>query len=93
MVDSLTAAERETVITTDDASDTVMIWTAQRRHINRMRSKDAFTETGSGHYGSSEWATFTIAADDWNPATGAKRRRKPLTDEQRAELTERLQHP
>lgn len=89
MSDSLTAAERETTVTTTDADDTVRIWTAQRRHIGRMRRHDAFTEVKTGTIGGSEWAEFTIPADQWNPASGAKRKSN-LTDEQRQASAARL---
>lgn len=87
--DSLSSDERETVITVTDADQSVHIWTAQRRHITRMRKHDSFTETGSGYHGTTEWASFTIPARDWNPASGAKRKRN-LTDEQRQALADRL---
>lgn len=88
--DSLSSDERETVITVTDADQSVHIWTAQRRHITRMRKHDSFTETGSGYHGTTEWAEFIIPATDWNPASGAKRKRAPLTDEQRQALADRL---
>ena len=86
---SLSSDERETVITVTDADPVVRIWTAQRRHITRMRKHDSFTETATGYHGGTEWAEFTIPATDWNPATGAKRKRN-LTDEQRQALADRL---
>jgi hypothetical protein len=86
---SLHASERETTVTTTDDDDTVRIWTAQRRHIGRMRRHAAFTEVGTGLTEGSEWAEFTIPADQWNPATGAKRK-SSLTDEQKLASAERL---
>jgi len=86
---SLHASERETTIASTDADETVRIWSAQRRHIGRMRRHPAFTEVGSGFHDGSEWAEFTIPADQWNPASGAKRKSN-LTDEQRAAAAERL---
>lgn len=87
---SLHASERETVITTTDDANEVRIWTAQRRHIGRLRRHPAYVEVAHGTHEGTEWAEFTIAAELWNPATGAKRARKPLTDEQRAAAGERL---
>ena len=87
--DSLSSDERETVITVTDADQSVHIWTAQKRHITRMRKHDSFTETATGYHGTTEWASFTIPARDWNPASGAKRKRN-LTDEQRQALADRL---
>lgn len=85
----LTAPERETTVTVTDDSDVVTIWTAQRKHITRLRKNPAFAEVASGHYGSTEWAEFTIPAESWNPASGAKRR-VSLTAEQRAAAADRL---
>jgi hypothetical protein len=86
---SLHASERETTVTTTDADDTVRIWTAQRRHIGRMRRHPAFTEVGTGFYDGSEWAEFAIPADQWPPASGAKRKSN-LTDEQKQAAAARL---
>lgn len=86
---SLHASERETTVTATDADPEVRIWTAQRRHIGRMRRHPAFTEVDSGFHDGSEWAEFTIPADQWNPATGAKRK-SGLTDEQKQAAAERL---
>ncbi len=86
---SLHASERETTVTTTDDDDTVRIWSAQRRHIGRMRRHPAFTEVASGLAEGSEWAEFTIPADQWSPATGAKRR-SGLSDEQKRAAAERL---
>ena len=85
----LTAAERETTVTVSDDSDAVTIWTAQRKHITRLRKNPAFTEVRAGYHGSTEWAEFTIPADQWSPASGAKRRSN-LSDEQKRAAAERL---
>ena len=86
---SLTPYERETTVNASDGDQLVRIWTAQRRHITRMRRNDSFTETATGYHGGTEWAEFTIPSADWNPASGAKRKRN-LTDEQRQALADRL---
>ena len=86
---ALTAPERETTIISTDGDDLVTIETAQRRHITRLRKNPAFTEVVAGTYEGTEWARFTIPARDWNPASGAKRRRN-LTAVQRQELADRL---
>lgn len=85
----LTAAERETTVNTADDDDLVRIWTAQRKHITRLRRNASFTEVASGHHGSTEWAEFTIPADSWNPASGAKRR-VSMSDAQRKAAADRL---
>ena len=82
--------ERETTITGTDADDTIHIWSCRRRHITAMRKHPAFTETETGTIPgtTTEFARFRIADSDWNPATGGRRRRE-MTDEQRAALSER----
>lgn len=85
----LTSEERETVVTVTDSSDVVNIWTCRRKDITRLRKHDSYTQIRSGFHGSTEWAEFTIPADSWNPATGAKRKRV-LTEEQRTELADRF---
>lgn len=58
--------------------------------ITKFRKDDRFTETAAGtHLDGSAWAEFTIPADRWNPASGAKRSRN-LSEEQRAAVAERL---
>lgn len=84
-----TAWERETIINASDGDQTVKIWTAQRRYITRLRRNPTFTEIATGFHGNTEWAEFTIPADKWNPASGAKR---TLTDEQRAALAARMKN-
>lgn len=86
----LTAAERETVVTSTDDDDTIRIWTCQPRFLSHLRRDGRFTEVGSGFYGTTGWGEFTIAADHWNPVTGARKRPMQLTDEQRAARAARL---
>lgn len=86
----MNAAERETTVTTSDAEDTVRIWTAQRRFVNRLRSDPRVTIVAEGEHGDTKWIEATIPASDWNPVTGIKRRRAPLSEERREELRERL---
>jgi len=82
-VTNLSPDERETTIISTDGDDLVTIWTAQRRHITKLRRNSNFTETKSGFHGTSEWAEFTIPAERWNPVTGAKRAAPAQTPEQR----------
>ena len=81
--------ERETTITTSDADELVRVWTAQRKHITRLRKDSAFTQVRTGFHGTTEWAEFTIPADRWSPA-GVRRKRPPLTEEQRQAAADRL---
>lgn len=83
------AFERETVVTMSDGDPLVRIWTCQRPTITRLLKKpDAFREAASGHDGTREWAEFTIPAERFNLARGAKGRRT-LAEEQREQLAER----
>jgi hypothetical protein len=85
----MNADERETVVNASDADDTVRIWTAQRRYITKLRRHPKVTEIRAGHDGSTEWAEFSVPADQWNPVSGVKRASN-LSDEQRAAAAERL---
>jgi hypothetical protein len=85
----MNAYERETTVNASDGDAEVRIWTAQRSVITRLRKHRAFTEVKSGTFEGSVWAEFRIPADQWNPATGAKRSRN-LSEAQRAAIGERL---
>lgn len=87
---SLNAAERETIINASDADGVVRIWTAQRPFITKLRRNPSFTEVASGQHGTSPWAEFTIPAERWNPATGAKRQGRTLTEAERLAAAQRL---
>ena len=86
---ALTAPERETTVISTDGDDLVTVETAQRRYLTRLRKNPSFLEVATGTYEGTEWARFTIPASEWNPATGAKRKRN-LTAVQRQELADRL---
>ena len=90
MVDSLTPDERETIVRIDDAEKVARIWTSRRTDITRLRKNPGAVETASGYHGTTQWAEFEIAPGNWNPASGIKRRSKPMTEEQRAAAAERL---
>ncbi len=87
---SCTPPERETVVNATDADELTRITTGQRRFITRLRKHPSFTEVRTWHEGTTEWAAFTIPADQWNPASGAKRRTRPMTEAERAAAAERL---
>lgn len=89
MIDSLTAAERETVVTTSDGDSVVSIWTAQKRYISLLRKNPQVTEVETGFYGTSEFSVFTVPADRWSPL-GVKRLTN-LTEQQRIQASTRLQ--
>jgi hypothetical protein len=87
-LDSLTAAERETVITMNDEDDVADIWTAQRPIITKLKKNAAAILTEEGKHGSTVWARFTLPAD--LISFRSKRVKRELTEEQRAELSARM---
>lgn len=88
-VGSLNPWERETVVNASDGDDHVTIWTAQRRALTRLRKNAKAVEVRTGYHGTTEWAEFKIAADQWNPVSGIKSNRT-MTDEQKAAGAARL---
>jgi hypothetical protein len=60
---SLTAPERETVITFSDAEDTATIHTHQRRIITKLRNNPAASEVDDLTFDGSAGAVFEIPAD------------------------------
>ena len=74
---TLTADERETTLTMSDGDDLVRITTAQRTVITKLRRKpEIFTETASGHFGTTEWAEFTCPKDRFNLGAAARPKRE-----------------
>ncbi len=83
------AYERETTVNMSDGDPLVRIWTMQRTVLTKLRKKsEIFTETGNGHHGTFEWATFTCPRSRFNLGAAARPPRQ-LNDEQRAEMAER----
>jgi hypothetical protein len=60
---SLTAPERETVITFSDEDDTATIHTHQRRIITKFRTNPAATEVADLSFGGSAGAVFELPAE------------------------------
>ena len=80
------ALERETVITTSDGDKLVTIETFQRGYLGKLRRDDRFTEKPGG---TDAHGVFTIERRKWSPTSGAKRNVQ-MTDERKAELSERF---
>lgn len=59
---SLTAAERETIVTGCDADDHITIWTAQRPIITKLKKNDAAELLDEGVHEGSVWAKFRLDA-------------------------------
>lgn len=85
MQQSLTAPERETVITACDEDELMTIWTAQRPMITKLRKNPAAVLVEEGKVGSSVWARFQVPAD----LLTIRKPRKSLTPSQRESLVER----
>lgn len=84
---SMPAAERETVITGNDADRTYRVWTAERRMVTAFKKKaHRFDEWKTYEVEGSEVFEGVISADNFNPASGVKRQ---VSDEQRQIMAER----
>jgi hypothetical protein len=57
---SLTAPERETIITLNDEDETADIWTAQRPWITRLKKNPSATLLEEGVHDGSVWARFEV---------------------------------
>jgi hypothetical protein len=82
---SLTAAERETVITFSEEDDTATVHTYQRRIITKLRNNPAATEVEDPGFDGTAGAVFEIPADLISFRSG----RRKLSSEQ-ARLRQRV---
>jgi hypothetical protein len=83
---SLTAPERETVITTSDADDHIRIWTAQRPMITKLKANPAATLIDEGFHGRSAWAEFHVPAGLLTIRSGKRK----MSEAQREAAAERM---
>jgi hypothetical protein len=60
---SLTAAERETIISFSDDSATAHVYTSQRRIITKLTRNPSAKLIESGEHDGSAWARFTMPSD------------------------------
>lgn len=87
----MTLDEQETIINHARSDATVAIYTTNPAHMRRIRKDDRFTITREHlEDGVTVGLDATIPADQFNPLGGIKRRQKPLSDAQRAELAARF---
>lgn len=85
-----TAEERETTITLNDAQDVVLLWSAQRKYVNRVLADKRWTVLDSGVNDAGQpWVSASIPANRYSPLTGAKRTSN-MTPEQKRAAAERL---
>ena len=85
---SLTAPERETIITLNDEDDVAHIYTAQRPWITRLKKNPAATLLSEGKSGSSPYAEFEI--DKSLISIRSKRTKLDLSPEEREARAQRL---
>lgn len=92
--------EQETTVTQGRLDDYVDIWTNNvvdfRALEKESRAKrvspdgEATLEELADHLEAGFGVTYRVSTEDFHPLKGFRRKRKPLTDEQKAELGERL---
>ena len=87
----MTLEEQEAIVIYARTNKTVSIYTTNPAHMRRIRKDDRFTVTREHlEDGVIVGLDATIPADQFNPLGGIKRRVKPLSDAQRAELSVRF---
>lgn len=89
MKESLTAYERETIITLNDEEDTASIWTAQRPWITALKKNPSAVLIEEGKHGSSVWAKFEVPKE-LVAKPRSKRRAMNLSTEERKKRADRL---
>jgi hypothetical protein len=87
---SLTAPERETVITMCDEDDTALIYTAQRPVITKLKKNPAARLIEEGKFDGSAWARFEMPAD--LISYRSTRVKRELSEEEKEGLRERIAH-
>lgn len=87
---SLIADERETVVTVNDGEDVVRLYTAQRPVIRRIQADSRWTVVETGEYDGSPYIWATCPKSMWNPLSGMKKQRAPMTEDQKRAAAERL---
>jgi hypothetical protein len=87
---SLTAPERETIITLNDEDQTAHVYTAQRPVITKLRKNPAAILLEEGIHDGSAWARFELPKG--LVSFRSTRVKRELTEEQREELRERMAH-
>ena len=85
---SLTATERETIVTLNDEDETAHVYTAQRSWITKLKRNPAATLLEEGTHDGSAWARFELPKG--LVSFRSTRVKRELTEEQREELRERM---
>jgi len=85
---SLTALERETVVTFNDAEDHAEVYTAQRPILTKLKKNPAATLIEEGKHEGSAWAKFEIPKA--LISFRSKRVKRELSEEQRRGIADRF---
>jgi hypothetical protein len=85
---SLTALERETIITFNDVEDFAEVYTAQRPWITKLKKNPAAELVEEGKHEGSIWAKFRVPKD--LVSVRSKKVKRELTEEQREALAARM---
>jgi hypothetical protein len=85
---SLSALERETVVTLNDAEDFAEIYTAQRPWITKLKKNTAAELIEEGRHDGSVWAKFRVPKE--LISVRSKKVKRELSAARRAELAKRM---
>jgi hypothetical protein len=87
---SLTASERETIITLNDEDETAQVYTAQRPWITKLKRNPSAILLEEGSHDGSAWARFELPKG--LVSLRSTKVKRELTEEQREALRERMAH-
>lgn len=91
---ALTKYEQETTVTMNREEGVVRIFTANPSHIRKFKADDRFTAVTTIRDIEPPHAVESISGfihvDDYSPLTGFKRRRKPMTEDEKQVLRDRF---
>lgn len=91
MEENVTRDEMETIVVFNALSKSVNIYTTYPPHVRAIENDERYTVTREHFEGGERIGIDAeIPANAFHPLKGAKRRQKPLTEDQRAALVERL---
>lgn len=92
----MTLDEQETSVSYTRSDEVVYIYSANPKHLRKLRADDRVTETKTATEADTEkvgdWGMFEVPASMFDPLTGFKRKARQLSDEQKLALTKRLRN-
>lgn len=83
--------EMETTVTGHRRDGMYYVYTADAKHLNRLDKMVAAGRAVVQKRGE-DWGDFAIPASEYDPMTGFKVKRKPMTPEQKAAAAERMRN-